>query len=234
VRAAVTAISPSARTVQNIPVFDVSLEVPNRSLVLRPGMTAEADIVLREVEGTFTVPSRAVRRLAAAPTMGGATTGGVDRDDRGASRAGSGDGVPNAAAVQSARAAFGRGAQDAAAIESARAAFGAAAGDMAGAGVARGDAAGFAARAGASARSGASSFGSVRLRTNEGEIREVMVEIVATVGASMVLRGEVPAGAEIEIPPLASAAGASGGATGLPFNIGGRGGFAIPGAGGFR
>ena len=43
----VTTISPVGRIQQNIPIFDVTIALDNPELVLRPGMTAEAEIVVR-------------------------------------------------------------------------------------------------------------------------------------------------------------------------------------------
>ena len=59
----VTTISPVGRIQQNIPIFDVTIALDNPELVLRPGMTAEAEIVVREVDSTVTVPSRAVQSV---------------------------------------------------------------------------------------------------------------------------------------------------------------------------
>ncbi len=59
----VTTIAPIGRIEQNIPVFEVTIEIDNADLRLRPGMTAEAEIIVREVDSTVTVPSRAVRSV---------------------------------------------------------------------------------------------------------------------------------------------------------------------------
>ncbi len=59
----VTTIAPVGRIEQNIPVFEVTIEIDNADLRLRPGMTAEAEIIVREVDSTVTVPSRAVRSV---------------------------------------------------------------------------------------------------------------------------------------------------------------------------
>lgn len=56
----VTAIAPVARIESNIPIFDVTVTLPNQDLSVRPGMTAEADIVVREVQGAVSVPTAAV------------------------------------------------------------------------------------------------------------------------------------------------------------------------------
>ena len=59
----VTTIAPVGRIEQNIPVFEVTIEIDNAELRLRPGMTAEAEIIVREVDSTVTVPSRAVQSV---------------------------------------------------------------------------------------------------------------------------------------------------------------------------
>lgn len=56
----VTHLAAAARIVSNIPIFDVTILLDNSSGHLRDGMSAEADITIREVENTITVPSRAV------------------------------------------------------------------------------------------------------------------------------------------------------------------------------
>ncbi|MCA9839928.1 MAG: efflux RND transporter periplasmic adaptor subunit [Trueperaceae bacterium] len=59
----VTTISPIARTVSNIPIFDVTITLDNAQGLMRSGMTAEAEILIREVENTVSVPSRAVQTV---------------------------------------------------------------------------------------------------------------------------------------------------------------------------
>ena len=59
----VTTVSPVGRIEQNIPVFEVIVEIDNADLALRPGMTAEAEIIVREVASTVTVPSRALQSV---------------------------------------------------------------------------------------------------------------------------------------------------------------------------
>lgn len=60
---AVTTISPVARLVSNIPIFDVTITLDNADGAMRPGMTAEAEVLVREVEGTVSVPSRALQSV---------------------------------------------------------------------------------------------------------------------------------------------------------------------------
>jgi HlyD family secretion protein len=211
VRADVVRISTGARTVQNIPVFDVTLEVPNPTLALRPGMTAEAEIVLREVEGTFSVPSRAVDQRTQVVGTGVALD--ASRRDEALRAAG----LPDGASPDDVRAAVAAAA--AGGVESGAAMRGALEAAAGGRGVA-GTAVGGLALAG---RSEAGRLGTVQVRTADGSVRTVEVEVIATVGATVVLRGDLPEGAEVEVPPVAAATTAT--ATGrLPFGLGGGGG----------
>ncbi len=59
----VTAISPSARIQQNIAVFFVTVNVPNPERKLRPGMTAEGEIIAEEIPQALTIPKRAVQTV---------------------------------------------------------------------------------------------------------------------------------------------------------------------------
>jgi HlyD family secretion protein len=59
----ITTIAPVARSVSGIPVFDVTITLDNADLAMRPGMTAEAEVLVREVEGTASVPSRALQSV---------------------------------------------------------------------------------------------------------------------------------------------------------------------------
>lgn len=128
VDARVIAVAPTARVVQNIPVFDVTLEVANPTLALRPGMTAEASIVLREVDGAVTVPARSV--------------------------AFHGDGAARRARIT--------------------------------------------------------------VRAPVAGTSTIDVDVLATIGPSLIVHGPIPAGAEVEVPPAASGPTSS-----LPFGMGG-------------
>lgn len=55
-------IAPSATTSQNIPVFEIVLSLENPGLAFRPGMTAEAEVIVREEAGTVSVPLTALQR----------------------------------------------------------------------------------------------------------------------------------------------------------------------------
>ena len=59
----VTKISPQAKISQNIAVFYVTVTVPNSDLKLRPGMTAEAEVISLEVADALTLPKRAVQTV---------------------------------------------------------------------------------------------------------------------------------------------------------------------------
>jgi len=52
----VDAVSPVGRLESNIPVFEVTVRIDNPDGTLRPGMTAEAEIVTAEYEATASVP----------------------------------------------------------------------------------------------------------------------------------------------------------------------------------
>lgn len=56
----VVAVAPIGRLESNIPVFDVDIALANDDLTLRPGMTAEAEIVVLEVDAAATVPLSAL------------------------------------------------------------------------------------------------------------------------------------------------------------------------------
>ncbi len=59
----VTKISPQAKISQNIAVFYVTVTVSNTDLQLRPGMTAEAEVISLEVENALTLPKRAIQTV---------------------------------------------------------------------------------------------------------------------------------------------------------------------------
>jgi HlyD family secretion protein len=59
----VTRITPQATVVSNIAVFYVTVTLENPELQLRPGMSAEAEIIAREIPGAVLVPRRAVETV---------------------------------------------------------------------------------------------------------------------------------------------------------------------------
>jgi HlyD family secretion protein len=62
-RGKVTRITPQATIVSNIAVFYVTVTLENPELKLRPGMSAEAEIIAREIQGAVLVPRRAVETV---------------------------------------------------------------------------------------------------------------------------------------------------------------------------
>ncbi len=59
----VTRVSPQARIVSNIAIFDVTVTLDNPELKLRPGMSAEAEIIAREIPNAVLVPRRAIEKV---------------------------------------------------------------------------------------------------------------------------------------------------------------------------
>ncbi len=59
----VTRIAPQARVVSNIAIFDVTVSIVNTNLQLRPGMSAEAEIVAQELPDVLSIPSRAIETV---------------------------------------------------------------------------------------------------------------------------------------------------------------------------
>ena len=84
-RGRVTQVRNSPKTTQNVVTYDTIIDVDNRDLRLRPGMTANVSIIVAKREGTLRLPNAALRlrvpdgfevkRIAAAappPAAGGA------------------------------------------------------------------------------------------------------------------------------------------------------------------
>ncbi len=59
--AAITQIAYASQTTDNVVTYEAQLGVNNADLTLRPGMTANVDIIVREVNGVLTVPNTAFR-----------------------------------------------------------------------------------------------------------------------------------------------------------------------------
>ena len=59
----VSRISPKATVVSNIAVFYVHVRLENPDRVLRPGMSAEAEIVSQQIDNAITVSKRAVETV---------------------------------------------------------------------------------------------------------------------------------------------------------------------------
>lgn len=56
----VTAITPTATLSNNIPIFEVDVLIDNSQQLLKPGMTAQADIVVQDIPNAVTIPRLAV------------------------------------------------------------------------------------------------------------------------------------------------------------------------------
>lgn len=76
----VTSITPQATIVSNIAVFYVTVTLPNADLKLRPGMTAEAEIIAREIRDAVLVPRRAVEQVRTRSYVTVQTTTGTDKN----------------------------------------------------------------------------------------------------------------------------------------------------------
>ena len=76
----VTSITPQATIVSNIAVFYVTVTLPNAGLNMRPGMTAEAEIIAREIRDVVLVPRRAVEQVRERAYVTVQTTTGTGRD----------------------------------------------------------------------------------------------------------------------------------------------------------
>jgi len=59
----VTQISPQAKVVSNIAVFYVTVNIPNPEQKLKPGMTAEGEILIQEIPDALLIPKRAVQTV---------------------------------------------------------------------------------------------------------------------------------------------------------------------------
>ncbi|RIH87027.1 Macrolide export protein MacA [Meiothermus luteus] len=59
----VTAIAPQAQMQQNIAFFYVTVNIPNPERRLRPGMTAEGEIIAEEIQDALIIPKRAVQTV---------------------------------------------------------------------------------------------------------------------------------------------------------------------------
>ena len=76
----VTSITPQATIVSNIAVFYVTVTLPNAGLKMRPGMTAEAEIIAQEIPNVVLVPRRAVEQVRTNAYVTVQTTSGEGRD----------------------------------------------------------------------------------------------------------------------------------------------------------
>lgn len=71
----VSEISPKATLQQNIPVFYVKVQLPNPQKRLRPGMSAQGEIVVQSMQNALIIPKKAVK------TLNGTSTVEVKLDD---------------------------------------------------------------------------------------------------------------------------------------------------------
>ena len=65
----VSEISPKATLQQNIPVFYVTVNLPNPTKVLRPGMSAQGEITVRQMQDAVIIPKKAVKTEAGKSTV---------------------------------------------------------------------------------------------------------------------------------------------------------------------
>ncbi len=79
-RGKVTNITPQATIVSNIAVFYVTVTLPNPALKLRPGMTAEAEIIANEIKDAVLVPRRAIETVRTRSYVTVQTTTGTGKD----------------------------------------------------------------------------------------------------------------------------------------------------------
>ncbi|MCJ7830403.1 MAG: efflux RND transporter periplasmic adaptor subunit, partial [Desulfobacterales bacterium] len=79
-QARITQVRYGARTVDGVVTYQTVLKVDNSGLLLRPGMTATADITVKKIENTVLVPNAALRFTPPAKARGTAAgRGGVMR-----------------------------------------------------------------------------------------------------------------------------------------------------------
>ncbi|MGB8817028.1 MAG: efflux RND transporter periplasmic adaptor subunit [Rhizobiaceae bacterium] len=70
--ASIREIAYASQTTENVVTYKANLDVDNSQLKLRPGMTANVDIIVREANGVLTIPNTAFRyQPAAAPRSTG-------------------------------------------------------------------------------------------------------------------------------------------------------------------
>ena len=79
-RGTVTSITPQATIVSNIAVFYVTVTLPNADLNMRPGMTAEAEIIAQEIRDAVLVPRRAIEQVRTRSYVTVQTTTGTGKD----------------------------------------------------------------------------------------------------------------------------------------------------------
>ena len=79
-RGKVTSITPQATIISNIAVFYATVTLPNAGLKLRPGMTAEAEVIAQEIRDAVLVPRRAIEQVRTRSYVTVQTTTGTGKD----------------------------------------------------------------------------------------------------------------------------------------------------------
>jgi len=77
--AEITSVRFDPRTVNNVVTYETVLSVANPDLLLRPGMTATADVLIAQKENVLLVPNRALRFLPPEQAAERAVTHGSPR-----------------------------------------------------------------------------------------------------------------------------------------------------------
>ena len=77
--AEITSVRFDPRTVNNVVTYETVLSVANPDLLLRPGMTATADVLIAQKDNVLLVPNRALRFLPPEEAAEHATTHGAPR-----------------------------------------------------------------------------------------------------------------------------------------------------------
>ena len=77
--AEITSVRFDPRTVNNVVTYETVLSVANPDLLLRPGMTATADVLIAQKDNVLLVPNRALRFLPPEQAAEGATAHGASR-----------------------------------------------------------------------------------------------------------------------------------------------------------
>ena len=75
--ATITQVRFGSSTTSGVVTYETVLDVDNRDLALRPGMTATADIVTRKVKDALLMPSAALRFVPPAQVTGKKSSGGL-------------------------------------------------------------------------------------------------------------------------------------------------------------
>lgn len=93
----VTQIRNSPITVQNVVSYDTVIEVANRDMKLRPGMTANVSVIVAQRENALKIPNGALRFRPAGATADAASKSGATAANAGGGMRGSGGGSSSGA-----------------------------------------------------------------------------------------------------------------------------------------